>query len=255
MNYNYVLSTGDSSISGSLYNLLSRNRVANFDGNNFLYDSDLITGRHSMLASLNSQTLFEESPEIYSGANNTYYSINTGNFYLKKENLFDSSKLFLDESLLISTEDILFYDHREEQSGFAIFKTGDALDSWNENISGLVDVVEQEFPAISTNNLLFQNFDIFINGQKIHDTGSVSDLDVVTGLLFAIPKKSNISESTLQVADLYGAKFIEKQVDYYINGMEQSNINFLELYTGVYKIEQHNSSVSLFNLESTTYTL
>ena len=77
MNYNYILSTGDSTISGSALNLLNKNNLAyslqqysqeayiilDENGkekeNPLYFDDFIITGSHCSLASLNSQTLLE----------------------------------------------------------------------------------------------------------------------------------------------------------------------------------------------------
>ena len=256
MNYNYILSTGDKTISGSISNSLDRNLLCFFDGSQLNFDIEKINDRHTICASYNSQTLLEETPSITIGTNNNYYSINTGNFYIKTEDFEDQSIVYLDDTLTVASTDIIQYDKRILTTGVSVYKQTTGVGFWYSNITGLTQIAINKGYAVSNPAQFQSKCDIFFNGQKIFDTGQVPQLDRITGLIFAMPKKLNIIEVDSALQDTYGINFIENQVDFYINGMEQLSSNFLQLYTGVYTIKTGiQAQAILDNLETTTYSL
>lgn len=254
MNYNLILSTGTPSISGSLSNRLYRNASGLFSNNSFFYDQDVITGRHCSLISLNSQTLLEEIPIHVDGKNVSYDYILTGDYFLTPNDLNYSSLFRPADNLTLSNNDNLIYDKRRLYTGLFAYKTTIGSYEWTT----AVEDFESELYGrgeITTADEIWTGWDIFFNGQKIDDKIS-SVLDATTGKLFLIKKKENILESTGVNPYVYGVSFIENQVDYYINGMEQNTSSFLELYTGVTVIEKSVSSyVTIINEQEQLYDL
>ena len=65
-----------------------------------------------------------------------------------------------------------------------------------------------------------------------------------TSIKYLAFKKSPNTDSLIsQHADIKGPKFVEKRTNYYINGVEELQSNFLELYTGVSIIKSGFSAV------------
>ena len=80
----------------------------------------------------------------------------------------------------------------------------------------------------------------------------------VTGNIFAIPKKDRIKEIYSGEADVLGTGFIENQLDFYLNGMEQSLDDILQLDTGVSQIIETGIELFIENrnlLTEETYNL
>ena len=266
MTYNYILSTGDSTISGSMLDILHKNQLAyslqqyseaeylvlDKNGrkkeNSLAFDDSVITGSNCSLASLNSQTLLEGGFSVINGSNQYYYSISdSGNYTIDIDN--SRGNIILDPSLTLGSEDIVFYDKRDFASGVSIHSPLPALD-----VDGLRSKVHTAYSNAGTEDALFENYDVFLNGQKLKyseqpDYGT-------TGHLFAIPKKDKINEAFSDEPDLFGSGFVEHHVDFYLNGMEQDPQDFLQTYTGVYMIETGiNSSFTLINEQLETYVL
>jgi hypothetical protein len=258
MNYNFVLSTGDPTISGSLLNNLNRNTLATYSNQNFFFDSSVITGRHASLLSLNSQTLLEETPINFVGNNRDYNYINTGDYYLLPEDSLYSALFNVDIGYPLENTDILSYDQRSFSTGVAIIRP--IQSSWTTgiySITGLRSKVNTIYGDAANDTQLFDKYDIFFNGQKLKQAEYPSI--EATGKLFAIKKKNNILDSWNTTADIYGVPFVEDQVDYYINGMEQLESEYLQLYTGVILIKTGVNclidSVDLLLAEETLYSL
>lgn len=271
MTYNYILSTGDSTISGSVLNILHKNQLSyslqkyseskylilDENGqekqNPFYFDDSVITGSNCSIASLNSQTLLEGGFTITDGTNKSYYTVDdSGNYAVDVEN--SKGNIIFDASLSLDSEDVIFYDKRNNSSPFVTGKTSTAIGSWDTAVSNLlfkIDAVDTTADIAE----MEEKYLLFFNGQKVVDFDNSSDLDDITGIAFAIKKEDKINEVT-GVADIYGSGFVENHVDFYLNGMEQDHQDFLQLYTGVYMIETGiNSSFTLINGETETYVL
>ena len=135
-----------------------------------------------------------------------------------------------DPVLNLDQKDVIYYDKRDFATGISIHSPLPALD-----IEGLQSKVHAAYSNAGTEDDLFENYDVFLNGQKLKyseqpDYGT-------TGVLFAIPKKNAIIEIHSNESDVFGSGFVENHVDFYINGMEQTTEDFLQIYTGVYMIE------------------
>jgi hypothetical protein len=272
MNFNYVLSTGDSSITGSLLGFLERNRKSTnvdyqaivFRGNPYsldnngdrkfeasTFDFNTVTGDHSSLLSLNSQTLLEGEEQINEGARFPYYTLASGEYFVDIER--GSDVFHFCKELSVTDSDIVNYDKRDFATGILIYSTSsfDYL-----AIDALRSKVDSAYSNASTEVLLFDNYDVFLNGQKLKQSEYPSY--TVTGNLFAIPKKDRIKEIYSGEADVLGTGFIENQLDFYLNGMEQSLDDILQLDTGVSQIIETGIELFIENrnlLTEETYNL
>jgi len=271
MTYNYIVSTGDSTISGSVSSILNKNNLShssqqylstkysildkngNPKVNPFYFDESIITGSNCSLLSLNSQTLLEGGFSTTEGKNRIYYNIeDSGNYTIDIEN--SKGNIIFDSELDLTSDDVLFYDKRINSSPFITGKTSTSIGSWNDVVTNLLYSIDAEDPTSDTSEME-QKYFLFFNGQKVVSFDYSSDLDDVTGIAFAIRKESRINEVT-GIADIYGNKFVENHVDFYLNGMEQDPKDFIQTNTGVYMIETGvDSSVFLINQQIETYTL
>lgn len=272
MTYNYVIATGDTTVSGSQLDIAGKNQFPSFgedpfnakyfrlDGNGekkdypFLFDIDVITGSGVSLISFNSQTMFEVTGFTISQSNNENYYIQAaddlGNYILDFDN--SAGKIMFDPVLNLSNKDVIYYDKKDFSSPFFEVKTSTSVGSWNTELDNIHAAIDAG-PISSSKAELEENYFLFFNGQKLKDFTSNTELDSVTGVLFAIQKQDKTDEIT-GVEDSYGPKFIENHVDFYINGMEQTPEDFLQIYTGVYMIESGvDSSVSLANKQTLSY--
>jgi hypothetical protein len=247
MNFNYILSTGDSTITGSQLGFLQRNRKSyivdyqtivsrgypfslNKDGSKRLeasaLDFDVVTGDHSSLLSFNSQTLLEGEEQVNQGQRFSYYSLDSGEYLV--DTVSGSDVFHFCNDLDVTDEDIINYDKRDFATGILTYSTStfDYL-----AIDALRSKVHSAYSDAGSEDALFENYDVFLNGQKLNQI-NYPDY-TVTGNLFAIPKKDRINEFYSDEADVFGSGFIEHQLDFYLNGMEQSLDDILQLNTGV----------------------
>ncbi|MDB4317713.1 hypothetical protein N9973_00285 [bacterium] len=275
MKYNYVIATGDSTVTGSQLNQDHKNQKPDFglssfqktyfrldeDGNEkeypFYFDDRIITGSKTSLMSFNSQTMLEvdDFSIITRGAKN-YYIVSdndeSGNYIVDVDN--SQGKIIFDPVLTLGKEDVVQYDKRDYSSHFGQLKKTRNDNSWTTYLTLLFNKINNSDPTADIAEMEEKYF-LFFNGQKILDFSSNTDLNTVTGTLFAIKKQNNTDEIT-GVADSYGTKFIENHVDFYFNGMEQDPEDYIQTNTGVYMIETGlDSSVYLTNQQTETYSL
>lgn len=248
MIYDYVLSTGAFTISGCINSGYSGVKAisSNFQ-NNFYYDRVLIPEEKKMQLSSNGQTLFEEVPTETAGPNETIYQTFSGDFFLKTgvSNDLDKSKIFPSSGTPLKAGYNVKYVKYTGKSaiglGTAAANLGPAL---NSGISG----VEA--------GLTFIDYDYFLNGQKVYSGvgvgvsagigtqfvlnfesssygGIITTANKSKFKAFAFIKERNINEVTGVQPDVYGSGFIEGQTKFYLNGINELDQNYLELYTGV----------------------
>lgn len=274
MKYNYVIATGDSTVTGSQLNQDHKNQNPNFgfssfqkthfrldeDGNEkeypFYFDDRIITGSKTSLMSFNSQTMLEvdDFSIITRGAKNYYIVADdeSGNYIVDVDN--SQGNIIFDPVLTLGKEDVVQYDKRDYSSPFSQLKLTRAANSWSTYVTLLFNKINNSDPTADIAEMEEKYF-LFFNGQKILDFSSNTDLNTVTGTLFAIKKQNNTDEIT-GVADSYGTKFIENHVDFYFNGMEQDPEDYIQTNTGVYMIETGlDSSVYLTNQQTETHSL
>lgn len=269
MNYNYILHTGDPTVTGSVFNVFESNQVAflqdkylstNYhiigaDGeikeDPFYYDDFIITGSNCSRLSLNSQTMLEGNLSSTTGKNRFYYSFSDkGGYAIDQDH--SANKFIFDTGLTLSTSDLILYDKRTQSATISVYKTTQSSDEWSATFTAL----KNEADSISTTSSISQmesEYDIFFNGQKVY----LSDtLDYETGILFGIPKSDKIAEVISIYPDVYGTGFVENHVDLYLNGLEQETSSFLEIFTGVTLIETGvNTSLKLIQPTTETFSL
>lgn len=260
MTFNYVLTTGNGSVTGNFLNFLEKNRksniveyesyirpeypfVVNQDGSLRFeassLDLNVVTGDHSSLLSLNSQTLLEGEEEVTNEGGQLYYDLASGEYFvdtISGQNVFH----FIPE-LDVTNEDIVNYDKRDFATGILLYSTTNFLDHDNLRVK-----VHAAYSNAATEQDFWTNYDVFLNGQKIkytedpvaEFTGVETPANGTTGNLFAIPKKDRVYEVYSDEPDLFGSGFIEGHCDLYLNGMEQITDDILELHTGVHQMIQ-----------------
>jgi len=258
MNYNYVLNTGYDSISQSRTNFYDSNNEAAYTQNGFSFDTLVVTGSHTSLVSLNSQTLLEESVITTQGINKKYHHINSGDYYVLT-GTDDVTNIFYIDSIEAESQDLILYDRKSQLAPVIVDKTSSSLGSWNSALADLITAVDAITP-ISDSADLEDKFMIFFNGQKVIDlegSSVINNLDEdITGRLSAIQKSAGLVEYSSGEPDVYGTGFVSSQVNYYLNGMEINPSEFLETHTGVASIETGVSCVvSLTGTETKNYTL
>jgi len=257
MIYDYTLSTGDSTISGCFSSELGTDRGDKMNlvpmnaAQTFYFDEALITGDHEIQLFLNSQSLFQEVPTTGLVNNEIFYQIFTGDFFIKKEatDLMEEMGLFFASNTPVKATSNISYD-KFTGSFFA----GTGMNAGSGIGNSLGSGISGTFPSAS-----FDQFDFFLNGQKVYSGLGVSGYregamttfipnfvdgqGIVTAeneasfKATAYWKTDRIQEITGVSPDVFGPTFIEGQTNFYINGAKEEEAIYLELYSGVTMIE------------------
>ena len=251
MIYDYILSTGDATISGCSSSALGTDRfdeinltAANAAGT-FYFDNSVISGQQIML-SANGQTLFQEIPKTGHTQNKSIYNIFTGDLFIKTgdSDFFERGVLFFETGVSVKASSSVLYN---KMTGYFFAGTGDQNGT---GVGGcLGSGIRGKLPAAT-----FEQFDYFLNGQKVYTGRGVSGTADPAGFIpnfnsggggvvsganttkfkaLAYLKRDKIDQITGEQADVYGAGFIEGQTKFYLNGVEELSSIYLELYTGV----------------------
>ena len=236
MIYDFILNTGGLTIIESS----SSNFNNNYKGD-FILDSFYIplldrTGTHDILASLNSQTLVETAEAYTPNQFENIYSGN-GDYYFKTGESISKMNFLGNLNIYSLNEKNLFFDLRSPIQA----AIGTGLNSGQIEAS-LMDDLKIKMTGYTGD---LNKLDYFLNGQKIYSGESYTILnntgfkfnESTEGKIFAIPKKEKTIQITGFNSDIYGYKFIENEVNLYVNGMEQNKNLWLELSTGVILIE------------------
>ena len=246
MNFEYNISTGEDIISGSFFTNKELNFRTSFHSAGHSFDGQVLSGSQTVLASLNSQTLLEETPSVDEINNIKYFSVETGDFYVTKDT--DNKNNLYFNGFDANRNDIILYDKKELYTGAAETKTSTGAGSWeDETISGLIQKADGNPADI---NDLFDNWIVFMNGQKVKIDDS-SELDLVTGKAFAYKKEENILTLNGDNADIYGQEFLEENINLYVNGLKQTEELLMKLYTGVSLIKTGVEPDAQFATEKT----
>ena len=262
MIYDAIISTGTTTVSGcssvelgtDTYSVLNRGSVGAQD--TFYYDRSISTGQREIQLTLNSQTLLQEVPVTGQATNQIIYQINTGSFFTKGEeaNIMDQSKFHFPSSTPVGSLSTIVYNI---VTGGIFAGTGDFGLSLKSGISG-------QYPTS-----YFHDYDYFLNGQKVYSGVGVG-VSVGIGLTTFIPNFSagypyggvvssdnknkfkytayKKRERTISMTgigpDVYcNTGFIEKRTNFYINGLQELQSNYLELFTGVTIIKTGLSAI------------
>ena len=255
MIYDSTLFTGAFTVSGcssSKFNSdnflqLNRESVSILDIN--YYDRSVLVPNSRIQSSLNSQMLAQEVPISGLGINDISYQINTGDFFIKGEDApFDERNRFYyhDTTPISATSKILY---NIVSGAGMIIATGDLGDSLKTSIDGAVGV-----------DTPFTDLEYFLNGQKVYSGEGVGvkpatvttphfGVGTTYGGVVTTNNKNKFKYTAYQkrpktltitgvAPDVFGTGFVEKRTNFYINGMNELQSNYLELYTGVSIIKQ-----------------
>jgi len=254
MIYDYIISTGDITLSGCNSSDLGTdtfkktNVKAGGTAGSFFFDSSLFTGKQEIQLSVNGQNFFQEIPATGQAMNEIVFSINTGDFFIKGQeaDLLDRSKFFFASPTSIGFDSSLKYDI---VTGGMFAATGDFGQSLKTNIA-------RRYSSPS-----FTDYDYFLNGQKVYSgvgvgvsVGTEADFiplfstaanvagvvraDNINEFKYAAYKKKPKTTSiTGLVADVTGTGFIEGRTNLYLNGIQELQNSYLELFTGVNMIK------------------
>ena len=261
MIYNYILSTGDTSISGSLSSGYANQK--DFSSNfleDFYYDSTLVSGEQKMKLASNGQVLFEEIPTETAGTNETIYQVFSGDIFLKTgaSDEFDRNRIFGSSNTPFKGKYNVTY---EKYTGKSAIGLGTGVDTLGEALSSGISGISQ--------TLFFDGYEYFLNGQKVYSGFGVG-VEAGVGTQFTLGftstqggvetsanksnfkaftfiKEDRLNEITGVEPDIHGSGFIEGQTNFYLNGVKENDSIYLELYTGVNIIEQ-GTSAGLFDL-------
>jgi hypothetical protein len=259
MIYDYILSTGDSTISGSLITGYTGHKAfaSNF-GETFYYNDGLISSEKEMQLSSNGQTFYEDIPIETQATNEKIYQAFSGDFFLKTGStvFFDRNKLFTSSGTPFRAAYKVKYQKYTGSSAVGLGTGSDLGITLTSGISGV------------NTSLDFDGYDYFLNGQKIYSGVGIgvsagvgtqftlSFNSAYGGVLtaenksnykaFAFIKRDRVKQVSGSLPDVYGSGFIENQTTFYLNGLNELDENYLELYTGV-NIIKAGEPAGLFN--------
>ncbi len=257
MIYDTVISTGGASISGcssselgtNIFPLSNNEAVGSQD--RFFYQRSITTGQRDLQLFLNGQTLLQEIPITGRATNKIVYQIETGDFFTKPTgvDVLEQSRLnFVSSTPAASTSNV-FYN---VVTGGIFAATGDLGASLKSSIQGRYA------------SSYFTDYDYFLNGQKVYDGVGVG-VSVGIGLTTFIPHfgigttyggvvtadnknefKYTAYRKTVRTHSITGSGpdifsdtgFIEGRNNFYINGIQEAQKGYLELYTGVTLIKK-----------------
>jgi len=257
-----VMSTGGPAISdcsspelGTDTYLLFNNEVVGSE-DKFSYDRSISTGQRELQLFLNSQALLQEVPETGQATNEIVYQIPTGDFFTKTTDVdvVKQSKLYFSSSTPINSNFNVVYN---VVTGGIFAATGDFGSSLKSSILGEYD------------ESVFADYDYFLNGQKVYSGVGIGVSSATEGTAF-IPAfgvgttyggvvttenkdkfKYTAYRKTVRTHSITGSDpdvfsdtgFIEGRNNFYINGMQELQKEYLELYSGVNIIKRGLSAV------------
>lgn len=232
MNFNYILGTGGSYIHESAQTILVKNKRSVINDGEIVDSSSVVTGSYSILLSANSQTLHEVEATKETVNSEDYYYSDSGDFYTYIKN-GGSISVIKDSSF--DKDDLFYFDTKKSKQKIQVTKPEG--ESW---LGDTLPNLTQDIQPISTGEF-FSGWDVFLNGQKVPEIDG-GLLDGISGVAFAIEKDDGIWETDGSIEDVFGVKYIPKQVDLYLNGLSQPDSLYMELYTGISLVETGKSS-------------
>jgi len=260
MIYDTVISTGGASISGCSSSELGTNtyRLSNDEvvgsQDRFFYDRSIATGQREIQLFLNGQTLLQEIPTTGEATNEIVYQIETGDFFTKTTgvDILEQNRLnFVSSTPVVSTSNVIY----NVVTGGIFAGTGDFGLSLKSGISG------------QYTDSYFVDYDYFLNGQKVYDgvgvgvsvgVGATTFIPQFTSIFGGVVTNDNKNEfkytayrKIVRTHSITGSDpdifsdtgFIEGRNNFYINGMQELQKGYLELYTGVIIIKSGLSAV------------
>ena len=260
MIYDTVISTGGASISGCSSSELGTNtyRLSNDEvvgsQDRFFYDRSIATGQREIQLFLNGQTLLQEIPTTGEATNEIIYQVETGDFFTKTTgvDILEQNRLnFVSSTPVVSTSNVIY----NVVTGGIFAGTGDFGLSLKSGISG------------QYTDSYFVDYDYFLNGQKVYDgvgvgvsvgVGATTFIPQFTSIFGGVVTNDNKNEfkytayrKIVRTHSITGSDpdifsdtgFIEGRNNFYINGMQELQKGYLELYTGVIIIKSGLSAV------------
>tara|TARA_R110000751_G_scaffold175288_3_gene281490 strand:- start:648 stop:1481 length:834 start_codon:yes stop_codon:yes gene_type:complete len=260
MIYDTVISTGGASISGCSSSELGTNtyRLSNDEvvgsQDRFFYDRSIATGQREIQLFLNGQTLLQEIPTTGEATNEIVYQIETGDFFTKTTgvDILEQNRLnFVSSTPVVSTSNVIY----NVVTGGIFAGTGDFGLSLKSGISG------------QYTDSYFVDYDYFLNGQKVYDgvgvgvsvgVGATTFIPQFTSIFGGVVTNDNKNEfkytayrKIVRTHSITGSDpdifsdtgFIEGRNNFYINGIQELQKEYLELYTGVIIIKSGLSAV------------
>lgn len=230
----YLLSTGETGVLGCREVLKEKNRTSNVLNGVCLLSNEILTGHFCTKVSLNGLTLFEEYPETTIINGKKFFSIDSGDYYVTKDQ-DNSSILYFSNDLSVNDGDFIVYDEKPVDSGAFSLQESTGVGVWEgTTIPELTGVITNN-PPVDIDDL-FDRWGVFFNKKRVTRNES-SDIDQLTGSAFIYQKDENLTEIQIDYFDVIGTGVIKDQSDLYISGLEKDQNSFLELYTGVNLIE------------------
>jgi len=267
MIYDTIISTGGATISGCFSSEIGTNtyRLSNNEAigsqDIFFYDRSITTGQREMQLFLNGQTLLQEIPTTGEATNEIIYQVETGDFFTKTESagVFEQSRLYFASNVAtgalptpVNSEFNVVYN---VVTGGIFAGTGDFGLSLKSGISG------------QYTDSYFVDYDYFLNGQKVYDgvgvgvsvgVGATTFIPQFTSIFGGVVTNDNKNEfkytayrKIVRTHSITGSDpdifsdtgFIEGRNNFYINGIQELQKEYLELYTGVIIIKSGLSAV------------
>lgn len=226
---NYSLSTGDFFITGCRPLIKKKNLNSTVINNSSTISQAIITGNFTSKISINGITLFEEYPMETIINGQSFFSINTGDYYTTFD--INGSRVAYFDNFDVTDGDVVISDQKDIDSGVVTYQESTGIGVWeNTTIPELTGSIIDSPPTDLVD--LFDRWDIFFTGRKVGISES-SSLDLLTGKAFIYEKQNDLLSVEFNGYDIYGTGVIPSQSDFYQNGFEKDDDSFLELHTGV----------------------
>jgi len=257
MIYDTIISTGTTTISGCSSAELGTDTYSSFNNDAlgstdvFTYNRSISSGQREIQLEVNAQTLLQEIPITGQTTNEIIYQIKTGDFFTKtaKANILERSQLYFDSSTPAAPNSNIFYN----------IITGGIFVGTGEYGSSLKTSIQGRYASS-----YFTDYDYFLNGQKVYSGvgigvsagsdgtdfipffgvgltyGGVVTADNKNEFKYTAYRKPVRTHSiTGSGPDVFSTTgFIENRNIYYINGLQELQNAYLELYTGVSMVKR-----------------
>jgi len=229
---NYLLSTGNSSIIDCRSILKDKNKKSTVVKGESFVSSDISTGHFSLSLSLNGFTLFEEYPKKSVVNGMDFFYINSGDFYMLKDE-YNKNSIYLSESIQDGSE--IVYDQKDIDSGSIAIQENTGVGVWeNLTIPELTGQIYGSQPLDAED--FFDRWNVFFNKKKVNVEDSL-EIDQMTGISFAYKKGINLTEIKTNDFDIYGTGVLPNQSELYIDGLKKERKTFIEMNTGIVMIK------------------
>lgn len=245
--FEFLLNTGDISITGCQQAADTTTFSTIINNSNFVTWPNIQTGNSNLAVILNSQSLSEGDVVNLGNSMIPIYQSSGDYFFLNSGSTARLDQFFE----AFNGREILFRERDKTKYAIAVYdNTGELTQKAIEAVS---------LAGLNSGNL-FSNLDCFLNGQKIYsgqslfnNGGQLQILADFTGRFFATEKLDTLISNTGEIQFLQGIGFLEGENVCFSFGMEQKNINYLELYSGVSIInKQKNACLTKKPNEQTT---